>query len=63
MLDYSWKPSVAEKFVCATGSINDAPEKLKDAAEEIEKFLIGPIEAMVKTGDFKDEWVAPGPWK
>ncbi len=43
--------------------IKNAPPQLKDVAEQIEKFLIDPIEAIVKSKDLKKKWNTPGPWK
>jgi len=44
------------------GDIKFAPKKLSDVAEEIEKFLIGPLGAISKGQGFDQEWNAPGPW-
>jgi hypothetical protein len=45
------------------GEIKLAPEKLSETAQEIEKFLIGPLDAIRKGQGFDKEWQAPGPWK
>jgi hypothetical protein len=36
---------------------------LSETAQEIEKFLIGPLDAIRKGQGFDKEWQAPGPWK
>ena len=43
--------------------IENAPEKLAGVAKEIEKFLIGPLDAVSKGVEFNAEWQASGPWK
>lgn len=45
------------------GEIKHAPEKLSKVAQEIEKFLIGPLGAISKGQGYDQEWKAPGPWK
>ena len=39
------------------------PQKLSIIANEIEEFLIKPLESITKGLKFKKEWKAPGPWK
>jgi len=43
--------------------IKNAPAKLKDIAEQIENFLIRPLEAISNSKGFMQKWDAPGPWK
>ncbi|MCD4814128.1 nucleotidyl transferase AbiEii/AbiGii toxin family protein [bacterium] len=43
--------------------IRNAPEKLRNTAAEIEKFLIKPLEAIGKGREFKKTWHASGPWR
>jgi len=43
--------------------IKQVPDKLSIIAKEIEEFLIGPLDAMIKGNGFNAEWRAPGPWK
>ncbi len=45
------------------GDIKHAPKKLATTAKNIENFLIKPLDAVIKTQEFKGEWKAPGPWK
>lgn len=45
------------------GGIRHAPEKLVNVAIEIEKFLIGPINAIKNGEEFKKKWKAAGSWK
>jgi hypothetical protein len=44
-------------------AIKHVPEKLNDAAKEIEKFLIMPLEAINNGRKFNKTWKTAGPWK
>ncbi|NLB35462.1 MAG: nucleotidyl transferase AbiEii/AbiGii toxin family protein [Elusimicrobia bacterium] len=41
----------------------NAPKQLEEVAGQLESFLFAPIAAIVRSEDFKKEWIAPGPWK
>ncbi len=43
--------------------IKHVPEKLGTTARDIEKFLIGLLDAIHKGQKFSKKWRAPGPWK
>jgi len=45
------------------GDIKNAPEKLVTTANEIEKFLIKPLTAIKKKGEFNKVWKAHSSWK
>lgn len=45
------------------GEIKHAPDELKAVAQDIEAFLIKPIEFLAQGKAFDGEWNAPGPWK
>lgn len=45
------------------GDIGHAPKKLRIIAEEIEKFLVKPMDAARRRQEFEKEWKEPGPWK
>jgi hypothetical protein len=42
--------------------INHAPENLSTVVEDIENFLIKPLEAVKEDKEFLGLWKAPGPW-
>jgi len=43
--------------------IKNAPPKLQEVAELIEKFFINPLEAITNSKDFMKKWNASGSWK
>lgn len=51
------------KAFLGKNQIVHAPEKLKDTAMVIEKFVAGPIKAIHVKSEFDSKWKAPGPWK
>ena len=44
-------------------AIKHVPERLRDAAREIERFLIMPLEAISNGRKFNKTWKTTGPWK
>ena len=44
------------------GDIEHAPKSLNAVANEIEKFLIKPLDTLRGSHDFNKKWKAPGPW-
>jgi predicted nucleotidyltransferase component of viral defense system len=45
------------------GDIKHAPQKLSSVANEIEHFLLKPLDGVKKDQIFNKKWTAPGPWK
>jgi len=43
--------------------IKNTPRKLQDVAEQIETFLIQPVNSILKSERFEQKWISPGPWK
>ncbi len=50
------------KAFLTKGKIKNVPDKLKDVAEAIEKFLLKPIKAIDQNKNFDQEWKNSGPW-
>ena len=44
-------------------ALKHVPEKLTDVAQEIERFLVDPLAAIMQGQKFNKKWEAPGPWK
>ena len=51
------------KAFLAKGEIQHAPEKLSVVANDIEGFLIQPIQTIIKKEKLNKVWEAPGKWK